>query len=315
MQIFVTGATGEIGRPAVEALVRGGHGVRAATRGEDGDRIARGLGAQPVRADLFDGESVRAAVGDADAVLHLATKIPPSADMGDLSNWEENDRLRAETTRHLVAAAVAAGTRVLVLQSYFAVQPPAGDAWIEGVDDAAPRWSDIGVMDSMRAAEEALGGLAGSPCAGVVLRFGSIYSERSEQLQAQIAGLTSGEAAIPGDGRNYWPFVASADAGDAIVAALSLDGGTFNVADDDPVTLERFYTEAAAALGVEVPGHWEDVSGPMADVLLGSWRVSNRPFREATGWRPSVPSVLEGWPAAALRYLGGRPGRRPALMA
>lgn len=315
MRVFVTGATGEIGRPAVAALLHDGHEVRAATRDERSDTNAAALGARPTRTDLFDAESVRHAVGDAEAILHLATKIPPSAEMGDLDNWVENDRLRSQTTRHLVAAARQGEARLVVLQSYFAVQAPAGDTWIGDVDVAAPRWSEIGVMDSMRAAEEAMGGLAGSGCTGVTLRFGSIYSERSEQLQAQVEGLKSGAAAIPGGGGNYWPFVASADAGAAIVAALSLPGGTFNVADDDPVTLERFYTEAAAALGVEPPGHWDDVSGPMADVLLGSWRISNRPFCAATGWRPSVSSVLTGWPAAALRYLGGRPGRRPALIA
>jgi hypothetical protein len=49
----------------------------------------------------------------------------------------------------------------------------------------------------------------------------------------------------------------------------------------------------------------------MADVLLGSWRVSNRAFKAATGWSPRTPAVVDGWPAAARRYLAERPGLRP----
>jgi len=30
-----------------------------------------------------------------------------------------------------------------------------------------------------------------------------------------------------------------------------------------------------------------------------SLRVSNRRFKEAAGWSPDVPSVLEGWPRIA----------------
>lgn len=312
MNILLTGASGEIGRPTVARLLEAGHNVRCAVRGTRAARIVAELGADPVSVDLFDARAVRDAVGDADAVLHYATAIPPVAAMGDLAAWVDNDRLREETTAYLADAVVANGTRALQVQSYFAARAPRGAQWIdEGDDRPAAGWSGIPVMDSMRTAEEIAEGVRAKGVEAVVLRFGSLYSATSEQLQTQAHALTAGEAAIFGDGSNYWPFVASGDAARAVVAALALHGGSFDVSDDEPVTLAELWSGAAAALGAPAPPRGLEVDGPMADVLLGSWRVSNRAFKAATGWSPRTPAVVDGWPAAARRYLAERPGLRP----
>jgi len=311
MNIFVTGGSGEIGRPALAALIAAGNSVRAATRSAESDRIVTSAGAQPVRVDLFDARAVRTAVADASVIVHLATAIPPSARMADPDEWVANDRLRRETTAHLVDAALENGASRLVLQSYFAVQAPLGDDWIDKDPTVPfPPWSGIGVMDTMRSAEETAARFGKGGGTPVVLRFGSLYSETSEQLQAQVGFLEDGLASIPGSGQNYWPYVASKDAGRAVARAIDARAGTYNVADDEPVTLERFWTMAAEAVGTPALER-ADVNGPMADILLGSWRVSNRVFREATGWRPEIPSVLFGWPRAAAYYRANRPGLRP----
>lgn len=306
MRVFVTGATGELGRPTIALLLEQGHDVRCSVRDARGTSIVRQLGAEPVPVDLFAAEAVRTAVAGADVVAHLATAIPPSAEMGDLSTWVTNDRLRRETTAHLVAAVRATSSRLL-LQSYFAVAEPRGDDWIEEPADREPRWSDIDVMGSMRAAEE-----SAREVDAVILRFGSLYSETSEQLQAQVGFLEAGGASIPGDGNNYWPYVATSDAAAAVVGALSLPGGVYDIADDAPMTLEMFWTMAANAVGTAKPPHGSVDGHPMAPILLGSWRTSNRHFCAASGWSPRIPSVLEGWPEAVARFRAERPGLRPA---
>jgi nucleoside-diphosphate-sugar epimerase len=313
MSILVTGGSGELGRPALNALVAAGQSVRATTRSAQSDKIAASLGVQPQRVDLFDARAVRSSVEGADTVIHLATAIPPTVRMADLETWAINDRLRAETTAHLVDAALAAGCSRFVLQSYFAVQAPRGDEWIEA-DPAVPSsaWSGIPVMDTMQSAEELAGRFASGGGAAVVLRFGSLYSETSEQLQAQVRFLEGGDGFIPGAGLNYWPFVESGDAGRAVAAALGVPAGTYNVADDEPVTLERFWTTAASVLATPTPPHVHEVGGPMAEILLGSWRLSNRAFVDVSGWRPRLASVVDGWPEAARRFRAERPGLRPA---
>src|SRR5215212_3131125 len=129
--VFVTGATGVLGRATIPKLLASGFIVRALSRGEANDATIRALGAEPVRGDLFDPNSLARAVAGADAVLHLATRIPPSSELRRRSAWVENDRIRAEGTKNLVNAALEACTRVFVYPSFDFVYPDSGDAWID----------------------------------------------------------------------------------------------------------------------------------------------------------------------------------------
>lgn len=312
MQVLVTGGTGEIGRRSVRSLLKLGHTVHAAARNSENDRFLSGIGATPVRLDLLDSDAVKRSVKGFDAIVHLATQIPRSVEFGDASKWNANDRLRADTTGYLVDAAIEHDVEAIVVQTYFAVTRPQADVWI----DSDPRallesddWSHISVMDSARAAEQHMLRFSNAGGRAVVLRYGSLYSETSEQLQAQVEFLRAGVATIPGSGENYWPYLSSDDAGSACAAALSIPSGAYHVAEDEPVTLRNFWGTASAAVGVDTPAAAE-VEGPFAPVLLGSWRVRNAPFRRASGWSPTR-SVLKAWPEAAARYLAGGVGLRP----
>ena len=52
------------------------------------------------------------AVRDVDAVLHLATRIRTPEQILDSEAWREKDRLRADASRMLVDAAIAAGAAI-----------------------------------------------------------------------------------------------------------------------------------------------------------------------------------------------------------
>jgi dTDP-4-dehydrorhamnose reductase len=72
LTILVTGSRGAIGRVVVDELRRRGHRVRGLDRGEQAH-------ADDVRADLTDGEAMRAAARGAQAIVHLAA-TPDEAD-------------------------------------------------------------------------------------------------------------------------------------------------------------------------------------------------------------------------------------------
>ena len=84
MNIFVTGATGVLGSPVIRKLVATGHHVRALSRSEANQVQLIAVGAEPFEADLFNPDSVRQALESMSAILHLPTRIPPTA---SLSNW------------------------------------------------------------------------------------------------------------------------------------------------------------------------------------------------------------------------------------
>ena len=73
--------------------------------------------------DLFDASAVADAVRDVDGVLHLATRIRSLEQVSDPDAWRENDRLRAEASRILVDAAIAAGAAVYVQPTVTFVYP------------------------------------------------------------------------------------------------------------------------------------------------------------------------------------------------
>src|SRR4029453_18693013 len=109
MRILVTGASGVLGRVTVPLLRNTGHQLATPSSSE---------------LDLFDAEQVWQAVRDTDAVLHLATRIPPLDRMKLPGAWLENDRLRAHATRLLVDAALSADTAVIVVPTAAFVYPP-----------------------------------------------------------------------------------------------------------------------------------------------------------------------------------------------
>ena len=113
MRVFVTGATGALGRHLVPGLVAEGHEVTATTRTPGKVAQLREVGAEPVLLDGLDREAVIAAVGAAapELIVHEMTAL---AGMRSLRNPDKGfavtNELRTRGTDNLLAAAARAGT-------------------------------------------------------------------------------------------------------------------------------------------------------------------------------------------------------------
>lgn len=296
--VFVTGATGVIGRATIPHLVAAGHAVRALSRSEANDETIRALGAEPVRGDLFDLDSLATAMRGSDAVFHLATRIPASSEMRRREAWRENDRVRAEGTRVLVDAALASNIRTLVYPSFAAVYPDSGDAWI---DAAATQAEPLDILQSTVTAEREVARFAAAGGRrGVALRLGLLYGSDLPSTAEQLRLAAKGISPIGGSGEAYAPTLWIDDAATAIVAALErAPSGLYDVVDDEPLQRRAFTTALAAAVGrgrLVSPPAWllRLLAGPAAGALSSSLRISNRRFREATGWAPAVPNAHVG---------------------
>lgn len=303
MKLFVTGATGVIGRAVVPLLVGAGHDVRAVARRSEAAEALRLAGAAPVTVDLFDPDAVKQAVAGADAVLHLATNIPPLARAARKSSWASNNRLRTEATRNLVAAAEATGTTRFVKESITFTYLDRGDAWI---DESAPTLEPVGLLGPTLEGEDLARGFGerGTGVA-VVLRFGLFYGGVGNRNTLEMLRLARfGRSTIAGRPEAFMSSVHVDDAAAAAVAALDVPAGTYNVGDDEPLTRRAHLDAFAAAFGTRrlrpTPG-WvlRRAGGEAATALLASQRVSNEGFRDAAGWTPRYASAREGWNAVA----------------
>ncbi len=316
--IFVTGATGVLGRATVPRLMGTGHTVRALSRSDGNDATIRALGAEPARADLFDPESLRAAMAGADAVMHLATRIP--AEYRKREAWVPNDRIRAEGTRNLVDAALETGVSTFIYPSFALVYPDSGDTWIDAATTPA---SPGPILDSTIAAETEVARFAASDFAGsrrgVALRMGGLYGPGLPSTEAMLALARRGVAQFVRPGRAFTPALWIDDAASALAAALDrAPSGVYDVVDDEPLARGEMARALARVVGrtrLLLLPRWlaPPALGPAAAPFVNSQRISNRRFAEATGWRPAVKDWRDGManlaaahPAAPEMPAGGR---------
>jgi nucleoside-diphosphate-sugar epimerase len=198
VRLLVTGGTGALGRAFLPLAWADGHQVSA-----------------PLRAGLhlFDPAAVAASMGGVDAVLHLATRIQPLEKMGQPEAWRENDRLRAEASAILVEAALAADVKAYIQPAVTFVYPDGQPA-----SEETPVRDDVPViLRSALAAEEQAARFAAAGRHGVVLRLGLLDGPGTGHDQPNPALGAS---------------LHTGDAGRALLAALTVPSGIYNVCRD-----------------------------------------------------------------------------------
>ena len=297
MRIFLTGATGVLGRRALPLLTGAGHSVTAVARRPQSRADLAREGASPIELDLFDANAVGKAVAGHDAVINLATHLPAGFRAFLPGAWKENDRIRRVVSANLVDAALAGGAARFIQESFAPVYPDRGDQWIDERVPIAPVAYNRTVVDAERSAERFSGG-GGT---GVVLRFALLYGPDSWFTRDLIRYVRRGWAQVPGAADAYISSVSHDDAAAAVVAALGAAPGIYNVVDDEPMRRREFFDSLAGVLGVpppRLPPPWlKYLFGSLGEMLARSLRISNRKLRDACGWAPRYPSMREGWPA------------------
>ena len=223
MRIFVAGATGALGKQLVPQLVEAGHEVTAMTRSESKTGLLREMGAEPVVADALDADAVGAAVAAAepDVVINQLTAISDDPDWRNPDReFAQTNRLRTEGTDILLSAAIAAGARRYIGQS-FTGWPFAREGSLVK-DEDAPLTDDPpkGVVEMLAAIshlESAVTGAEGIE--GVVLRYGGFYGPNTSLAAhpdgSMVETVRKRKLPLVGKGSGMWSFVHIADAASA----------------------------------------------------------------------------------------------------
>ena len=300
MRILVTGATGVIGRRVVPMLVGAGHHVTAVVRSPEKRAALAHSGASPIPLDLFDPPHVRRAVGQHEAVVNLATHMPSSSWRILLPwAWRENDRVRRDGSRILVDAAIAERVGRFIQESYGPAYEPRGEEWIDETVPLAPVKYNATILDAERSAER----FTRSGGTGIVLRFANFYGPDAFTLRDMVRTVRRGYVPLPGTPASYVSSIAHDDAATAVVAALGVSAGVYNVCDDEPVRRSELAAILARCVGAQppraLPSWMTMLMGSTVELLGRSQRMSNQKLRDAApGWVPEYPSVREGMPVA-----------------
>jgi nucleoside-diphosphate-sugar epimerase len=302
MKVFVAGGTGVLGRASVRALVEAGHRVRSSARGENKSDLVRSLGAEPVEVDLYDPAAVRRAIAGSDAVLRLTTKFGPMMKLRDPRTWTETMRLRTAGARILVDAAIAESVPVYVHESVSFVYADGGTAWLS--EEAPTDDGDAALLRATLEGEQEATRFTEAGGTGIVLRFAGFYAADAASTLETITLARRRMMPQIGPASNYVASIYVPDAGRAVLAALGVPAGIYNVCDDEPVTFADYLHILTKAIGAPRPfrlpailGKW--MFGDIWKYFSRSQRVSNARLKELSNWKPTVRSVSEGWPLVA----------------
>jgi nucleoside-diphosphate-sugar epimerase len=312
MRVFVTGATGVIGRRAIPLLLRAGHRVTAAVRSPDRVHVLERLGASALALDLFDADAVRLAMVGHDTVINLATHVPSGTLRQFVPGaWKEMDCIRKEGSALLADAAIAAGARRFVQESFAPIYPDCGDRWIREDTPPEPARYNRTVLFAEASAER----FARSDRIGIALRFAFLYGSEDRFTNNVFRYVRHGWLPILGRPEGFYSMVNHEDAASAVVAALDAPSGIYNVVDDEPLTRHEFGDALAEMLNVRsprLPPVWlVTFTGGLGETIARSLRISNSKLKKETDWTPQYPTARTGW-LAALRARTHPEAERPA---
>jgi nucleoside-diphosphate-sugar epimerase len=293
VNVFVAGGSGAIGVPLVRTLVAAGHQVTASTRSSANASRLRSLGATPAIADALDAEALRRVVVAAHPthVIHQLTALPKAGPRSTRDLIPTN-RLRIEGTRHLIAAAVAAGAKRFIGGSFALMS-----ASKVGVPADARDAADAVCSMESQIIEASRSGVI----EGVVLRYGLFYGPENPSTVQAIALVRRRLLPIIRGDRGQLPFIHVDDAASATVVALDRApaGSTYDIVDNQPVCMSEFAQTMATAAGarqpIAIPSWLLRLLAPyMARMIALRLPLSNERARVEMGWAPSFPTIREG---------------------
>jgi nucleoside-diphosphate-sugar epimerase len=305
MRVFVTGATGALGRHLVPGLVAAGHEVTATTRTPSKVAQLREAGAEPVVVDGLDRQAVIAAVRAAapEVIVHEMTAL---AGLRSFRNPDKlfatTNELRTRGTDNLLAAAAEAGTRRVIAQSYAGAGPDKRPGPLKTEDDL-PDWRPIrSAMQGPAAIAHVEKTVPAQALEGLVLRYGGFYGPGASDVLVEV--VRKRQVPVIGGGAGVWSFIEITDAAAATVAAVEAGApGIYNIVDDDPAPVAEWLPYLAEVAGAKPPRR---VPAWLGRLLAGQFVVtqmtssrgySNEKAKKEFGWEPRYASWREGFRA------------------
>lgn len=275
MKILVTGATGKVGSRLAKRLARRGDGVRALVRDPARAADLREAGVELAAGDLLDVDSLVAAVGGVDAIVHCAAFFRGATP-------EQAHAVNDLGTRHLASVARAASVKRFVFTSTGLVYGSNGGRLAREDDPCAPT---AAYPVSKLAAERFLLGIEGLDVR--VLRLPFVYGDGDPHIEEAIP-LLSGFP--PAQRMSIAHHVDVAQAVARLLDAVSPAHRIYNLVDDESPALATLF----ASVGAAPPDGSDAVRASAFDALLDGSRI-----REDLAFKPRFPRLADAVVAGA----------------
>lgn len=252
---LVTGATGQVGHHLVQRLQRDGWQVRALVRDAARAGALSRAGVTLATGDTLEPTGLLRAARGCDVVFHAAAAITPRG------GWEAFNRPNVEGTRNVIAAAEAAGARLVHVSSVAVYGATAryGEDGARTTEETplAPLPVEAWYARSKRESEAlVMEAHAAGRLWATAVRPDVIYGTHDRQFVPRVGRLLQhGIAPLVGGGRTTLAVVHAANVADGLVRAAATDaagGRAYNLANDFDVTVAEFFAYAAEGMQVRV---------------------------------------------------------------
>src|SRR5215469_2997183 len=284
MRVFVTGASGWIGSAVVPELIGAGHNVVGLARSDSSAAAVAAAGAEVLRGDLDDLDTLRAGAADSDGVIHLAF----IHDFTQLEHSITADRSAIDT----MSAALEGSGKPLVIASGTPALP--GRIATER-DEAVPTSPVARRAENARAALDMAARGVRSSVVGLPRTVHGDGDRHGFIARMVSFARDNGVSGYVGDGSSRWPAVHVLDAAHLFRLAVERApaGSKLHAVGDEGVPIR----DIAEVIGrhLNLPA----ASVPAADLgFLGLVLSVDQPAsatltRELLGWRPAEPGLIE----------------------
>jgi nucleoside-diphosphate-sugar epimerase len=286
MRVFVTGASGFIGSAIVPELISAGHQVLGLARSDAAAQSLTAAGAQVLRGNLEDVESLRSGVAQADGVVHTAFNH-------DFSRFQANCEVERRAIEAM-AATLAGSSRPMIISSGVALLSPGR---LSTEDLAADPNSPVPrVVTEVTADTLAARGLHIS----VIRLAPTVHGDGDHGFVPMLINMAreKGVAAYVGDGNNRWPAVHRLDAARVFRLALEKNaiGGRYHAIAEEGIPFREIATVIGRGLNIPVvsktPEEAQTHFGWFAHFASIDAPASSRKTREVLGWVPRQVELI-----------------------
>ncbi|KAF2799397.1 NAD(P)-binding protein [Melanomma pulvis-pyrius CBS 109.77] len=290
MRVFVTGASGFIGKAVTRELLRAGHTVLGLARSEKAAEELIALGTEVQRGSLYDLEVLKDGAAASEGVIHLAF-------VHDFANFMQSCQTDQEAIR-VMGDALAGSNRPLIITSGTMLLPH-GRLGTEddSYNTSSPTFAVRGQSETLAKT------LASEGIRTAIMRLAPInHGDGDNHMFMSTLIATAREKGVSvyvGDGLNHWPAVHYLDT--AVSYRLALEkasaGSIYHIVAEEGVKMKDIASMIGEKLGLPVESksmeEAQEHFGPFFGLVVGADNLaSNKKTREVLGWDPQQRTLL-----------------------